>query len=161
VFPRRGHASTRTHRRERVTRPGKLYCLFLQGFVHPLISDTFSQVSGTGSSDSRTAEKRAPQRAFSRKSASAEGKNGNTDFTLAAYRVTSQLPCRRSNYAFPYPSHLSITLVYRHEGARFCMRRRALVYRKHPVFTDNSWLGKYPFFFATLCAEITVSMGFS
>src|SRR5262249_41445689 len=88
---------TRTHRRERVTRPGKLYCLFLQGLAYPLISDTFPQVSGTGNSEARTAEKRASQRAFSCISASAEGKNGNMDFTPAACRVTSQLPFRRSN----------------------------------------------------------------
>ena len=88
--------SDRTHRRERVIRPGKLYCLCLQGFVHSLISDTFPQVSGTGNSDGRTEEKRASQRAFSCKSASTEGKNGNIDFTPAAYRVTSQLPFRRS-----------------------------------------------------------------
>src|SRR5215475_14046174 len=85
-----------THRRERVTRPGKLYCLFLQGFAHPLISDTFPQVSGTGNSDARVGEKRASQRAFSCTSASAEGKNGNMDFAPAAYRVPSQLPLRRS-----------------------------------------------------------------
>jgi hypothetical protein len=99
-----------THKRERVTRPGKLYCLFLQSFIRPLISDKFPQVSGTGSSDGHTEEKRASKRSFSCKSASAkvpvqkcqcksasaEGKNGNTDFTSAAYRVTSQLPFCRS-----------------------------------------------------------------
>ena len=85
-----------THKRERVTRPGKLYCLFLQSFIRPLISDKFPQVSGTGSSDGHTEEKRASKRSFSCKSASAEGENGNTDFTSAAYRVTSQLPFCRS-----------------------------------------------------------------
>src|SRR5262252_6007962 len=34
-------ATRGTHRRERVTRPGKLYCLFLQGLAYPLISETF------------------------------------------------------------------------------------------------------------------------
>jgi len=119
-----------------VTRPGMLYCLFLQDFAHPRISDKFPHVSGTESSDGKTEAKRASTRPCSCKSASAEGKNGNTDLTPATYWVTSQLPCRRSNYAFPYPSHLSITLVYRHEGARFCMRRRALVYRKCPFSTS-------------------------
>jgi hypothetical protein len=50
-----------------------------------------------GNSDARKAEKRASQRAFSCTSASAEGKNGNIAFASEAYRVTSQLPFRRSN----------------------------------------------------------------
>jgi hypothetical protein len=85
-----------THRRERVTRPGRLYCLFLQGFAHPFISDTFPQVSKTGSSDGKTEAKRASTRPFSCTSASAEGQNGNTDLVPAVYRVTSQLPFCRS-----------------------------------------------------------------
>jgi hypothetical protein len=32
---------------------------------------------------------------------------------------------------------------------------------KGALSTDNSWLGKYLFFFATLCAERIASMGFS
>src|SRR5262245_41202266 len=70
----RPSARSWTHRRERVTRPGKLYCLFLQDFVHLLIADKFPQVPGTGSSDSHTEEKRVAQKSFSCKSASAEGK---------------------------------------------------------------------------------------
>jgi hypothetical protein len=96
-----------THRREREIRPGKLYRLSIQGFAYPFVSDKLPQISGSGNSDDHTAEKRASQRSFSRKSASAEGKNGNTDFTPAAYRVTSQLPCRRSymrlGSVFPQP----------------------------------------------------------
>ena len=34
----------RTHRRERVIRPGKLYCLIIQSFVQPFISDTVPEV---------------------------------------------------------------------------------------------------------------------
>jgi hypothetical protein len=46
-----------TYRRECVTRPGMLYCLFLQDVAHPLISDTFPHVSGTGSADGKTVAK--------------------------------------------------------------------------------------------------------
>src|SRR5262249_10841252 len=83
---------TRTHRREHVIRPGKPYHLFLQGVAARFVFDIFPQVSGTGSSDGQMEAKRTSIRPFSCKSASAEGKNGNTDLTPAAYRVISQLP---------------------------------------------------------------------
>jgi hypothetical protein len=86
----------RTYRRERVIGPGKLQGLCVQGFAYPFTSDKFPQISGTGSSDGRTEAKRDSTRPFSCKSASAEGQNGNTDLTPVAYRVTSQLPFRRS-----------------------------------------------------------------
>ena len=35
------------------------------------------------------------------------------------------------------------------------------VYIKRPLSTANYWQGKYPFFFAALCKERIVSMGFS
>jgi hypothetical protein len=87
-----------TDRREHVIRPGMLYGLFLQGFAYSFVSDKFPYVSRIGSSDGRTEAKRASTRPFSCKSASAEGKNGNTDLTPAAYRVPSQLPFRRSSW---------------------------------------------------------------
>jgi hypothetical protein len=85
-------SQTRTHRRERVIRPCKLYSLIIQSFVQPFISDKFLQVSGTGNSDGRTAEKKASQRAFSCTSASAEGKNGNIDFAPAATGLHRSFP---------------------------------------------------------------------
>jgi hypothetical protein len=54
-----------------------------------------------GSSDGRMEEKGRLKGSFSCKSASTEGKNGNTDFTPAAYRVTSQLPFLKSYTALP------------------------------------------------------------
>jgi hypothetical protein len=39
--PAAGERRGGTHRRERVIRPGKVYCLFLQGFAQPLIADKF------------------------------------------------------------------------------------------------------------------------
>ena len=99
IFPCTINCQTRviwTHKRECVIRPGKLYRLFVQGFAYPLASNKLPQIARTGSSDDCTEEKRASKKSFSCKSASAEGKNGNTDFTPAAYRITSQLPFRKS-----------------------------------------------------------------
>jgi hypothetical protein len=60
---------------------------------------------GTRSSEGRMEAKKASQRSFSYKSASAEGENGNTDFTPAADWVTSQLPFCRSRLHHSIPGN--------------------------------------------------------
>jgi hypothetical protein len=75
-----------------VIRPCKLYSLIIQNFVQPFISDKFLQVSGTGNSDGRTAEKKGVSKGIFVHKCQCGRKNGNIDFAPAATGLHRRFP---------------------------------------------------------------------